>query len=575
MKTLLRPAFRVPRSAFAALFVLFALFCSPRAHAATEVVAYVTATNTPAGLTTNIVVNIGTATTRNWTNSASGAPSTSIQITNSIAASVTNLVTHFAAYPIYSVGSGSPQAVVDYTSTNTAVFTITAPLNTNLTVTFGGNWARVVYVTNTYTDSSPILWPTNAMSARARTNAGNAIVNLLADSSVKSNSVPPGRAWLQHYTDNTSSQTLSNKTLTSPILTGGRFNNITNGTGTNVALTNVNLHIAAITGADLSGIISAITNGTAYNLNLINATNRGIVAALTNGIYTNATLIGSKATNFVNYGTFSSRYSASAGEAYGNGAVASGINSLAVGPSAEASATETVAIGNGAQATNSSATAVGDGAVAGGGAGGGNASAFGYTATATGNASGNFGASGNVAGDYSYAFGYDNTVTHSNTTVIGNQITSSGDNLVQIGSGSQSITLAGPVVGSTVTNTTFRGTNVFNGRIDLTSGARTSLANGYNSGTVLGTNVYIRLSGASGAATNAGFAAGVDGTLYIVQVDNPGLSYTLLHDSGLEATAANRIYTGTGALVNSTNNPVMMQLLYDGTASRYRLLTFR
>ena len=59
------------------------------AQAATQIVGYVTITNTPAGLSSNIVVNIGSADTRYWTNSVLAAPTTSIQTTNSTAASAT------------------------------------------------------------------------------------------------------------------------------------------------------------------------------------------------------------------------------------------------------------------------------------------------------------------------------------------------------------------------------------------------------------------------------------------------------------------------------------------------------
>jgi hypothetical protein len=124
-----------------------------------------------------------------------------------------------------------------------------------------------------------------------------------------------------------------------------------------------------------------------------------------------------------------------------------------------------------------------------------------------------------------------------------------------------------------ITNSALRGTNTLNGRLDLVPRANSSLANGYNSDVVLGTNVYLRLSGPSAAWTNVGFraASAVDGTFHIVQADNPGLSFTILDNSGLDATAANRILTGTGALKSSTNNPVVFKVIYDGAASRWRV----
>jgi hypothetical protein len=144
---------------------------------------------------------------------------------------------------------------------------------------------------------------------------------------------------------------------------------------------------------------------------------------------------------------------------------------------------------------------------------------------------------------------------------------------IRIGTSAETLSVPGLITSPVATNSIWRGTNTLNGRLDLVPRSNSALANGYNSDVVLGTNVYIRLSGPSAAWTNVGFraAAAVDGTFHIVQADNPGLSFTILDNSGLDATAANRILTGTGALKNSTNNPVVFKVIYDGSASRWRL----
>jgi hypothetical protein len=539
----------------------------PSARADFQIQYFLTITNVPAGLTSNLVVNIGTSTTRYWTNDASGTPATSIQTTNTTAASATNLYSHLVNQLVYSVGSSGPSLGVDFVSSNTSMLVFTAPENTNLTVTFGGNWARGHYFTNTLTGAGTILWPTNAMSQRARTNAANSIVNLLgATNSVPINSIPPGAKFLQHYTDNVSSQNLSNKTLTGPVLSGGRLTLATNITGTNVLLTNVTLHIASITGADLTGLINLLTNGTAYNLNLINATNRGIVVALTNGIWTNGIFLKPRLTNGVNYGDAFSSPTVTAGEQFGASADASGVNSLAVGKTATSSGVESVAVGYSATASASSATALGNQA---------NASqastvAIGYTTTVSGENSGAFGASSIVSSNNSYAFGYDNTVTHSNTTVIGNQITSSADNLVQIGSSSQSITLAGPVVGSTLSNTTHKGSLDIDGDVAFPQSANSSIADGHNT-IAAGTNVYIRLTGTPTTTWNfGGISAGNrDGKVLILQ-NATGYPAYFLSESGTEPTAANRILTYSRTNIYWPTNGIA-QLIYDTTASRWQL----
>jgi len=306
----------------------------------------------------------------------------------------------------------------------------------------------------------------------------------------------------------------------------------------------------------LSGTVG-ITKGAATNLNLFGSTNRGYVVAFTNGYWTNGTLDSPKTTNLVNHGdAISSPGNGTSSEQFGAAAHARNDYDTAFGAS-------TLATNGNSSALGYSATAFAGGSAVGAlSTANTNSAAVGYGARAAG-------IENVVIGPNSDDDGFANII------LLGDSITPTADNQVIIGGSSQTVTIGGPIVSATASNTTIRGTTTINGRIDLTSGARTTLANGYNSGTVLGTNAYIRLSGASAACTNAGFAAGVDGTLYVLQVDNPGLSYTLLNESGLEATAANRILTGTGALANSTNNPVMLGLIYDGTSSRYRLLYLR
>lgn len=282
----------------------------------------------------------------------------------------------------------------------------------------------------------------------------------------------------------------------------------------------------------------------------------------------------------------------------GSNAVAAGSISLAIGNSSLATNTTTLAVGTSAKATNDYAMAVGNNATAGGTdsfAVGRGALALGTGAQAIGQASLaqglgaiaiesetvgdlsiSIGPGSSVSATNSTALGSSATVNHNNSTAIGYSATTTSTNQVRLGTTDETVSIPGVLaVSGSLTNSTLKGTNIVNGRLDFTAGLRTSLANGYNSGTILGTNVYLRMSGPTAAYTNAGFAASVDGTWHKLQFDNPGLSCTILDSSGLEATAANRILTGTGALVNSTNNPAFFELIYDGSASRWRLISFR
>lgn len=549
------------------LRLLLCLLCasaSLRLHAATEIQYFLTVTNVPAGLTSNLTINLGTATTRSYSNNAAALPATSIQTTNTTAASATNLLLHLGAYPAYAVGSAGPSMGVDYVASNTSTLVFTAPLNTNLTITLGGLWARGHYVTNTYADSAALLVPTNAMSIRLRTNAANALVNLLGGT-VPSNSIPPANFGLRHYTDNTSAQTLSNKTLTAPVLNGGRLVNATNLTATNVALTNVVLSLAAIHNlTELNGYLGTLTNGVFWS-NLLQRASisnaliiGGNIYRFTNGYWTNGTFDSPIATNLT---------------AYGISAPGGGSSSEQFGAGAHAYSDFTTAFGAGAIATNQGASAFGyaasasESATAFGGAG---------TTASTNTTAIGSGISGGGIGNVLIGVGSDDNL-YNNVILIGNSLSASAANQILIGDGSQAFRVLGTFQPEeSITNAQMTGITTLR-RIDLTSRNHTSLANGYNSAVLIGTNAYVRFSGPTAAYTNAGFLAPVASAnqLFHAQFDNPGLSMTLLNESGIDATAANRILTGTGALLNSTNNPVMATFLYDATATRWRILNFR
>lgn len=103
--------------------------------------------------------------------------------------------------------------------------------------------------------------------------------------------------------------------------------------------------------------------------------------------------------------------------------------------------------------------------------------------------------------------------------------------------------------------------------------ANTGLANGNNAGVVLGTNTYIRLSGATTIATIAGFAAETDGATHKLTITGAATNI-LANQSGIDPVAANRIVTGTGADITLINNPATVELIYDGSASRWQILNY-
>lgn len=118
------------------------------------------------------------------------------------------------------------------------------------------------------------------------------------------------------------------------------------------------------------------------------------------------------------------------------------------------------------------------------------------------------------------------------------------------------------------TNSTFTATNIFTGDISFTRANHTSLANGNNAAVDLGTKVLVKIkAGPTAAFAICGIAGGRDGRRYLIY-NATGQNMTIANDSGLEPTAANRIYTNTGADVVTTGNGAA-EVYYDTEDSRW------
>lgn len=133
----------------------------------------------------------------------------------------------------------------------------------------------------------------------------------------------------------------------------------------------------------------------------------------------------------------------------------------------------------------------------------------------------------------------------------------------------------------TITNGTFyacafSNTNNFPAGADLAFGrfAVSSLANGNNASVPVGTNVFAEVSGPTAAFTINGISGSPnrDGKFLII-LNQTGFNMTIAHDSGVDATAGNRIFSMTGADRTTTGNGSAL-LIYSGAASRWILLSF-
>lgn len=115
------------------------------------------------------------------------------------------------------------------------------------------------------------------------------------------------------------------------------------------------------------------------------------------------------------------------------------------------------------------------------------------------------------------------------------------------------------------------GTNTWSGDLAYMPLSISSLANGNNSDLPISTNVYCRLSGPTGAFSIAGIVGGRDGRILTLQYSG-GQAWTILNNSGVDPTPANRIFTGTGASITMTNVPGFVQFIYDNSATVWMVI---
>jgi hypothetical protein len=119
---------------------------------------------------------------------------------------------------------------------------------------------------------------------------------------------------------------------------------------------------------------------------------------------------------------------------------------------------------------------------------------------------------------------------------------------------------------------TFAQTNSFTGDVSFQQSIVTTLANGNNSGLDFGVKTYIKLkAGPSAAFTICGIqAAARDGRALIIE-NATGQPWTIAHQSGTDATAANRIVTPLSLDVVLPLGTTIC-LVYDIDISRWKLV---
>lgn len=438
--------------------------------------------------------------------------------TNTPAKSATNLFTQLGSWPFAGVivSWGSPTGLV------LKGIGLTASC-TNL----GGasNWATLSFTTNFTTNVLTMLYPFTSLPANVQTNEGSEIVNGF---SYASNAVPEATGALSNFVSRGGVQQMGNKDMTNSTVNGFKA---TNGflQGIGVSLTNA------------TGIVGSLSNGIAQAWKLTNAT-----VHITSGYASNVVGVNMTFTNLQVPGKGTGSFQV------GSGADAAGDYSMVAGDSAVCSNAGGLALGQSAVVMAAAGVAVGQGSTVFGNSG----MAFGYGASATAN--------------YSLAVGYTALATGVNAVAIGNAVSASNNQAV-IGLGSMRVDIPGMLQAGAITNSTFRGSNLLDGILCLKPRSMTSLANGNNAGVVIGTNVYVRMSGGSANVTNAGFLAGHDGEFHFLQITGQ-TTLVILNNSGVDPSAANRILTGTGGDIVMTNNPAFLHVIYDGAVNFWRVM---
>lgn len=514
--------------------ILIALLLSAiGATAAEYVTAVLTITNQPSTYGLKYTVNGNVRTGTNAQTSATWTTNTTF------AGTATNIFNQLA---LGGVGSGVIQSI-SYSNVTFQGVGLTASIDAGL--------GKFVLSTQTIANAYSVIVPFDVLSATNRTNNADALVYGIGRYSL-SEAIPAASRALTNFVNQGLSQSVSNKAFTHSVATNlvivtGIASNMTAIGGQVAGLTN-----GWITGTKLTNVSLNATSGISSGLTIISST---ISNSSFPGVGTSTLQIGASAKATNNYAS-----------AVGDSSIAAGYASVSLGLSSQTHSNYGIAIGAASVSYGIYGISVGAGA-----------RTDGYKSIAIGSTK-NVTSGNGIDGNYVGSLGFNNQLgpsASSNVLIFANgfQIASGGTaetNRIFIGNGIENIALGGNVSAASYTNAALTGTNIFSA-FGLVRTNNSGLANGDNAGISLGAHSYVKLSGPTAAFGIVGIDGGYDGRIVTLQkVD--GFTCTVKNDSGVEPTAANRIYTGTGADVTFTNNPGIVSLIYDGATSRWVII---
>lgn len=524
---------------FLTLILFFLWAIAARAQVITETI---TLTNTPADGDT-IVVN---GVTRTWKTTVA-TPATQIQVTNSVGWAATNLYQQIAANPY------SGPLILRYAATNAV--SLASQCGGNIVATFTGTAISTNITSQSCGNGIAVRIPVSIEpTLSVRTNIASGLVTAIG--TWPSNTFGVSSPAFSNFVGISSGKTITGTNLfTGPNTLSNANQFITGGGISNVAFTNVTWlqgsnGLIALILIDRSAVSNATwlsgTNGTYYAL------------GLSSPVITNGQNYGQPFRS-PGLGSLSEQFGASAlaltnfASAFGHGAYASGINSTAVGSVADATNSYTTALGYQSLAGGIYSVAIGDAALS------------------LGSGDTSLGTSASATGGNGTALGSSATANQGSDTAVGASATTARPHEIALGTSSEFVHgYGGAIFDGGITNLYNRGSNTLDGSLNYVRKDVTGLANGGNIVNI-STNVYINVSGPTGAFSVDSMPGGGNGRIIIIQ-NATGQTMTIKNASGFDSTAANRILTGTGADVSVTSNPGAAQFIYDSSASRWTLL---
>lgn len=495
------------------LISLLLLLCVT-AQAQSIITGNITLTNA-VGTTNGCTITIN-GLLRFFTNNVNSA-ATQIGTNNTFAGSASNL------YNAYLV---APQGNVFVSYPNASNVQWQAFPNGALTMSISAGWGTLTLSTNALVASTVVRVPLAALGNYERTNVESGLVGLLQDSAT-TNQVAAGAVAFSNYVDITSSKIVTGANTFSG---AGVYSNAaqvySGGTVTNATIVN---------SPAIGGTVTTLIGGGYFNPFLTNGFNYGNPFRSPGG-GTSSEQMGVSASARTNFAL-----------AWGRGSIAKGISSLSIGDTTEADGYYSTALGGGF--------------------------AGGYQSIAIG-----VGATVNAGADFSVMIGAGATTFYSNTVALGYAANCTTSNQIALGafpglSPLMSVWIPGTLqVDTGMSNTIFLGWAKLQNALYAPRYNNTSLANGNNAAISVSTNIYVKVSGPSGAFAINGIVGGTDGRIIILE-NATGQTMTIANDSGVDPAATNRIYTGTGADVAMTGNPQIVELFYDSGSTHWVMFT--